>query len=281
MLKKAYLEITNICNASCDFCPGTRREKKMLTKDEFSVLASRLREHTDYLYFHLMGEPLVHPLISEFLDIAGDLGFHVIITTNGMLLGKSGDAILGKKALHKVNISLHAFEGGNSRGQLKDYLAGCVRFAKKCAESGTIVSYRLWNLDGDDTVGANDENKFIKDYLTAFHGNWQENARGVRLADKIYLGYGEKFIWPDMQGKNYGECGFCYGLRDQIGVLCDGTVVPCCLDHEGDIPLGNLFDSSLSDILSSPAAKEIYEGFSQRRKTHELCQKCGYARRFS
>lgn len=281
MLKKAYLEITNICNAHCNFCPGTKREKRMLTREEFALLASRLRSHTDYLYFHLMGEPLVHPLIADFLEIAGEMGFRVIITTNGMLLGKCGDAIIGKKALHKVNISLHSFEGGNARGRLEEYLNSCAEFAKRCAEHGTIVSYRLWNLDGEDTVGAHDENAFIKDFLTSFHGDWQENTRGVRLADKVFLGYGEKFIWPDMQGEDYGECGFCYGLRDQVGVLCDGTVVPCCLDHEGDIPLGNLFDETLDEILSSPAAHEIFDGFSQRRKVHQLCKKCGYARRFS
>ena len=92
--------------------------------------------------------------------------------------------------------------------------------------------------------------------------------------------YGDKFDWPDLAAPDGGEGVFCHGLRDQLGILCDGSVVPCCLDHEGDITLGNLFTQSMEEILESPRAKAIYEGFSQRKAAEELCRKCGYARRF-
>ena len=115
----------------------------------------------------------------------------------------------------------------------------------------------------------------------AFPGEWQPVREGFRLAERIFLEYGERFDWPELTAGEGGGEGFCYGLRDQFGVLCDGTVVPCCLDHEGDIPLGNLFAQSLEEILSSPRAQAIYEGFSGRRAVEELCRKCGYAHRFT
>lgn len=89
MLSRIYLEITNICNRSCAFCPGTKRPARMLTPEEFALLAGRLRPHTDYLYLHVMGEPLLHPQLGELLDIASRLGFRVIVTTNGTLLKNS------------------------------------------------------------------------------------------------------------------------------------------------------------------------------------------------
>ena len=64
---KVYVEISNLCNLSCAFCPGTKRKKKAMTEDEFAALLPKLRPYTDFLYFHLMGEPLCHPKLGRFL----------------------------------------------------------------------------------------------------------------------------------------------------------------------------------------------------------------------
>lgn len=276
MLKKAYLEITNVCNLRCSFCPGTKRPPRFLTAEEFSILAGRLRAHTDYLYFHLMGEPLLHPELKTLLRIAEELGFRVIITTNGTLLDKAGETLLASAAVHKVNISLQSFEA-NVGGELAEYIEQCASFAARAAQNGKICVLRLWNNGGLSSL--NDEIKSIlRQY---FPGAWRESRRSLALADRVWLEPGDKFDWPDAGLDELGERCFCYGLRDQIGVLCDGTVVPCCLDHDGDVPLGNLFETSLDEILSSPRARAIFEGFSRRRAVEELCRRCGYARRFN
>ena len=114
----------------------------------------------------------------------------------------------------------------------------------------------------------------------AFPGDWVQERHGIRIAHRTYLEYGDKFDWPDLAAPENEGTSFCYGLRDQIGVLCDGTVVPCCLDHEGDIPLGNLHHQTMEEILESPRARAIYEGFSQGKAAEELCRRCGYAQRF-
>ena len=114
-----------------------------------------------------------------------------------------------------------------------------------------------------------------------FPGQWVQERKGIRIGQRVYLEYGDKFDWPDLSAQDGGETVFCYGLRDQLGVLCDGTVVPCCLDHEGDLALGNLLTDSMEDILDSPRAKAIFEGFCRGQAAEELCRKCGYARRFS
>lgn len=280
-LKKAYLEITNVCNLDCSFCPKTRRPAGFLTPAEFETLAGRLRPHTEYLYFHLMGEPLLHPQLDTLLELAHGLGFRVILTTNGTLLGRWAEVLPAAPALEKVNISLHCLEANRCGLTLEEYLAGCIAAALGLSRAGKRCGLRLWNLDGSDTVGQNGDNDRILAALEgAFPPPWTSGTRGTRLAQGVYLEWGEKFDWPDLSAPEGGPAGFCYGLRDQVGVLCDGTVVPCCLDHEGDIPLGNLFACQLAEILEGPRAKAIYEGFSQRRATEELCRKCGYARRF-
>ena len=281
-LKKAYLEITNVCNLRCEFCPGTRRKQGFLSPEGFEVLAGKLRPHVDYIYLHLMGEPLLHPQLSKLLDIAAELGFKVIITTNGTLLPRQAELLTQASAVHKISVSLHSFEGNESHDtDLSHYLENTIAAVQKLSASGKICALRLWNLDGENTRGANADNDDILARLEqAFPKPWKDNPRGASLGNKVYLEWGEKFDWPDLSAEEGAGSVFCYGLRDQIGVLWDGTVVPCCLDHEGDIPLGNLYDQSLEEILNSPRAKALYDGFSCRKAVEELCRKCGYARRF-
>ena len=276
MLRKAYLEISNLCNLHCSFCPGTRRKPRMLSTEEFRILAGKLRSETEYLYFHLLGEPLLHPQLGDLLAIAGELSFRVMITTNGTLLPEKGKTLLASPAVHKVNLSLQSFEA-NDGGELQAYLAGCIEFVKLAASRGILCEFRLWNRGGLE-----ERNREILYTLEdAFPRPWDRSRNGEKLADRIWLDPGDRFDWPDLSLEEISPKGFCYGLRDQIGVLADGTVVPCCLDHEGDIPLGNLFTQSLEEILTSPKARAIYEGFSRREAVDPLCRRCGYARRFS
>ena len=272
---KVYLEISNICNLKCSFCPGTKRTPKVMTEAEFSALLPKLQPYTDFLYFHLMGEPLCHPNLARYLELACDFGFKVILTTNGTLLRKQQEMLLHSPALHKVNISLHAFEANDLSVPFAEYLRDCFAFGK-AAEGRKLVVYRLWNQGGADK-----KNHEILSVMEAFFPKpWVDGRKGTAIGNRIFLEYGDKFDWPDLSAQEGGSKVFCYGLKDQIGVLCDGTVVPCCLDHEGDIALGNLFQESLEDILAKNRTQAICEGFRNGNAPEELCRKCGYARRF-
>jgi len=273
--RKIYLEISNICNLKCNFCPGTKRSAHVMTETEFSTLLPKLRPWTDYLYFHLMGEPLCHPQLDRFLELAGDEGFRVILTTNGTLLQKQQETLLNSSGLHKINVSLHAFEANDISVPFEEYLRSCFSFGK-AMEGKKIIVYRLWN-----NGGADERNTQILSVMESYFPKpWQESRRGIRIGQQIFLEYGDKFDWPDLSAEDGGSRIFCYGLRDQIGVLCDGTVVPCCLDHEGDLVLGNLHRQTMEEILSSTRASAIRDGFTRRNVPEELCRRCGYARRF-
>lgn len=273
--QKIYLEISNICNLKCSFCPGTKRSPHVMTAEEFSDMLPKLRPWSDYLYFHLMGEPLCHPHLEQFLHLAGEYGFKVILTTNGTLLHRHQEMLLHAPSLHKVNISLHAFEANDLSMPFSEYLHQCFSFGR-ALEGKKLVVYRLWNQGGADEKNA----EILNTMKTYFSTTWQEERRGFRIGERVYLEHGDKFDWPDLNAKDDGEHVFCYGLRDQIGILCDGTIVPCCLDHEGDIALGNLHQESLEDILEKPRSQEIHLGFQRKKAVEELCRKCGYARRF-
>ncbi len=280
MYGRVYVEITNKCNMSCSFCHGTHRPPKQMTLGEFARVAGSLRGITEYLYLHLLGEPLTHPYLPMFIEYASTCGFKVAITTNGTLLPKLGDSLIAS-GVYKVNISLHSFEGESEDAQRR-YILSCLDFAEKASAAGVLCVLRLWNLQRD-------ENGCIEPYqnsLTAtllherFGNAWSFGARGARIHHKLHIEYGERFVWPDMSLPALGDSVYCHGLGDHFGILADGSVVPCCLDAEGDMTLGNIFENDIHSILESELAQRIKHGFECKRATEELCRRCPYARRF-
>ena len=280
MLQRAYVEITNVCNLHCDFCPGTAREKRLLPPETFRVLAGKLRPWTDYLYLHVMGEPLLHPALGEILDVCAALGFRVCLTTNGVLLPERLAVLQGRGELHKVSVSLHSFEGNGGDGGLERYVTACWASCRTLAEEGTICALRLWNENGAARLNGRIETQLSR--LAGVEiGSLRADGKGSRrLAERIFLEPGEKFDWPG-HGSADAQTQFCHALRSQIAVLCDGTVVPCCLDGEGRLALGNLLEQELGELLASPRAAAMREGFRRRTPSEALCRACGFARRFT
>ena len=275
MYSRAYVEITNICNMRCSFCHGHSRKMRQLTREEFAHILRQLQGQTDYVYYHLMGEPLTHPNLPEFLAMARQQGFKSVITTNGTLLHKVLPALL-EAGLHKLSISLHSFERDDEE-TFRAYLSRVASAAIAAADAGTVVVLRLWNKGFDQG-----RNALALEFLqTAIPGQWKENTRGFRIREKFYLEWGDRFQWPDQNAPIQGQQVRCYGMVDHFGILCDGTVVPCCLDSDGVIALGNVFREDLSDILNSPRAKAIAAGWQRRTPSEDLCRRCGYAQRFS
>lgn len=275
MYNKVYVEITNICNMNCSFCHGHSRMPRQMTKDEFNLILDRLKDKTGYIYYHLMGEPLTHPLLVDFIKEATSKGYKSIVTTNGTLLGKRGDRLLSS-GVHKVNLSVHSFENGIEEEHTR-YILNLIDFAKKAADKGIIVVFRMWNSGFDS--GKNEAVcNLLKENIS---GEWVDNTRGIRIRDKIHIEWGERFEWPDLSAEIAGDRFSCYALKDQFGVLVDGTVVPCCLDGDGVISLGNIFNEDISAVLSSKRAIQISEGFKCGKASEELCKRCGYAQRFT
>ena len=283
MYSRVYIEITNICNRSCSFCPGTTRPLRRMSLSEFDTVTDRLQGVTEYLYYHIMGEPLTHPDLPDFIRLAKSKGFKSAVTTNGTLLSKRGRELI-EAGVYKVNISVHSFEDEEDSAAHGAYLDDILDFADEASKNGVLTVLRLWNLDGHgEALGGN--NARTLDYLRQRFPDtdatpWKLSPRGARMQDKLHLEYGDRFEWPDKEVEDRGDKVFCYGLKDHFAILCDGRVVPCCLDREGVITLGNIFDTPVEEIVNSPRARAMREGFQRRCATEELCRRCGYARRF-
>lgn len=267
MIDRCYIEITNTCNLGCHFCPKHQRKRRQLSAEEFDLLTDKVRGKVCFLYFHLMGEPLLHPLLPQFITMAREKGFKTVLTSNGTLLHRAMNLL--DTLPHKVQLSLHSHES-NARGELSSYMEEVMNFATQAAAKGTCVVLRLWNQGGMDK-----ENELVMDYIAEYVPRpWKERPDGFRLCDNLYLEFDRKFEWPSANASSAKREVFCKALLKQIGVLSDGSLVPCCLDHNGDVVLGNLFHQSLEEILSSPRAQAMIEGFQHHTATEALCLNC-------
>lgn len=287
--KKFYIEITSVCNLACSFCPQTKRQAKFIGIEDFTKILEQVKPHTDYIYYHVKGEPLLHPKIDQLLDITHEKGFKVNITTNGTLLAKNRHKLLNKPALRQMNFSLHSFDGHEGSTDKEGYISSVLSFAREAAEtSNMLISLRLWNLTKDNAT--NQERNRNREILEAIEQEFKLDYRieekfvrggGLKIAERIYLNQDHEFEWPDLKEKEDEGKGFCHALRNQAAILVDGTVVPCCLDGEGVINLGNVHDKPFSEIIEDERATRLYDGFSRREVVEELCRKCGYRQRFS
>ena len=254
----------------------------------FRGILEEVSPYSGHIYFHVMGEPLLHPDIDVFLDLCQEYGCKANITTNGTLIKGVKEKVAGKPALRMMNFSMHILDEKGKESEIDAYLDEVFSFIDKAIEANPefIVSLRLWNQDGSDEKGLSQKNRHIiekvEKKLDLPHSIKEipVKGNGIKLTNNIYINQALEFDWPDNSAGDLSEDGFCLGMRDQVAILVDGTVVPCCLDSEGTIALGNIKETDFLSIIEGKRATDLYKGFSKRKAVEPLCRKCGYRKRF-
>lgn len=272
--KKIYIEITNICNLSCIFCSKVEKSRRMLSTSEFKTIVEKVKDYTDYIYLHVKGEPLTHPNIIELINIANDYNLKVNLTTNGVLFPKYVEELSKCENLSKINFSLH------SENNIPNYCEKIFESVNKL--NNQTVIYRLWTLKENelDEKSTIIVDKIINHYnLDKTFIEKVKTENNIKINSTTYVDKDNEFTWPKIN--DYQSNGYCYALKTQIAILSDGTVVPCCLDSNGQIELGNIFTDSLEEIMSSERYQNLKKSFQDRKPCEELCKSCTFKERFN
>ncbi len=282
---KIYLEITNICNLKCSFCPDGNRKKEFMKVENFKYVIEQIKDYTNLIALHVKGEPLMHPELEEILKICYDAKLQVNITTNAPLMEKNLRVLLNSPAIRQINMSLHSVNKNenNDDYNIENYINNILKVSREIIEkTNIIISYRLWNLE---KLEKNDENFKILQKIGEHFGinNLIEIAKEnkfVELEKNVFLNQDIEFVWPNIDGDIISENGKCWGLRNQVAILVNGDVVPCCLDQNGDIKLGNIFNKNFDEIINSEFSKTFIQSFENNKVIHNLCKRCGFRTRF-
>lgn len=277
MFKKIYIEITNICNLKCKFCPDTNRTKAFMSSDNFEKIIKKIHKHTNLVYLHVKGEPLLHPELEKILQILQRYNLKANLTTNGTLIKDRVSILKNSKAIRQINFSLHSLTQNKITNE--QYLQNVFDSANQL--ENIIISYRLWNLQNfkENNINRNII-KAIESYYNISNLQQQlQKNKSFKINEHIFINQDVEFTWPNINNEEILEQGRCLALKEQIAILVDGTVVPCCLDNNGDIPLGNILVESLDDILKKPCSINIKKSFENRIIICKLCKTCGFLKR--
>jgi len=274
-MKRIYIEILNTCNLSCAFCAKNTREPRMMSPDEFEMIVRQAKAYTDYIYLHVQGEPLMHKDFDELLTIADTYDMNVQLVTNGTYLYKHMN-MANHKSLRKVSFSLQSIEYQDV--DIVEYMKTILDFSDTASTLDLpYIEIRFWRKDQMNLPKTAQCFSILKERF-----DFEETSRNgsYKLMNHVYLAFDNSFDWPDRNETKEDNTGYCHGALDQIAILSDGTVVPCCLDYNGVISFGNIFESSLSDILSSERYLNMKNGLQNHILTEDLCRKCTFRKRF-
>jgi len=285
--RKVHIEITNICNLKCTFCPPKIKPNGVMSLEDFDDINKQLKPFTKELAYHIVGDPLVLKNLNEYLDISLKHDLKVNITTTANKISPNDYDALMNKTIKQINFSINSYNANSHKKSLDEYLDPILDFVKYAQEKSHeyFINFRIWNLD--ESKSARDFNtQVFKKVNECFNTDiniddvYNQRPKNIRIAKKLFFNFDEYFNWPSLENDFVSDKGFCYGLDSHFGILTSGDVVPCCLDQNACINLGNTNDSQLKDILTSNRVKTIQNGFREGKVVEELCQKCEYRTRF-
>ena len=276
--EKIFVEITNFCGLDCSFCTPLKETKATMPLTLFKRIAQEISPLTKICALHLLGDPLTLNDLNAYLNAANPLKLE--ITTSGFFLKSTNiSLLLNAPNIHQINISLTSALYQTKPIAIDSYLTPILELCKhhQNTQSEKFINLRLWNLNLD--LSAPTRNAVFYKKLKNFFNLTAISPIKTRLAYKIHLLGAPFFEWVDLenlQNASKTQNGFCYGASKQLGILCDGRVVPCCFDTKGAITLGNLNTQSLLEILHSTRTQNLIQGFQNNLRIEEFCQACKY-----
>jgi MoaA/NifB/PqqE/SkfB family radical SAM enzyme len=285
---RVYIELSNICGLQCSFCPPQSAPKSIMELDFFEFIIAQVASYTDEVACHVMGDPLALSNLHDYLDLFEKYHLKALLTTSGYFIKQHRVETLLHPAIKQINISLNSFNKNNRGGEvLEGYLEPIFSLIeqKLRGDKEIFINLRLWNLD--QAMGERGFNEKIFEAFGRRLGNdlfegyqSQVHTHIWRIAYKTRFHFDRYFEWPSLDNPYDGD-GRCEGLKSHVAILQSGVVVPCCLDSEGVMALGNLHEASLETILTDKRATRIREGFKEGKAVELLCQHCSYKRRFN
>ncbi|MFP6144790.1 radical SAM/SPASM domain-containing protein [Helicobacter pylori] len=277
LFKKIYIELSDICGLQCSFCPNPKNVRGVMPLELFEKVCKEVAPLTPIITLHVLGDPCKLKNLNRYLNVAKRFSLKVDLVTSGEYL-RDFEALL-QDIIYQISISLDAGLDHHNKLNQHRYIQKILEFCRyKCEKNSEV----FLNLRIQDSTLEKHQN-LIKPFLESFECISLETliSQGrARLFKKSFLNIQKTFKWPNLNAQNplnqESKIPYCYGLIKQIAILSNGVVVPCCMDTQAHINLGDLNHTPLKDILNSQKAMAIKTHFLKGEALELLCKNCSY-----
>ncbi|WP_164499060.1 radical SAM/SPASM domain-containing protein [Helicobacter pylori] len=277
LFKKIYIELSDICGLQCSFCPNPKNIRGVMPLELFEKICKEAAPLTPIITFHVLGDPCKLKNLNHYLNAAKRFSLKVDLVTSGAYL--CDFETLLQDAIYQISISLDAGLDNHNKLNQHRYIQKILEFCRYKCEKNSEVFLNLRIQDGTLEKHQN----LIKPFLESFECVSLETLKSqgrARLFKKSFLNIQKTFKWPNLNAPNplnqESKIPYCYGLIKQIAILSNGVVVPCCMDTQAHINLGDLNHTPLKDILNSQKAMAIKTHFLKGEALELLCKNCSY-----
>ena len=246
MPRTYWLDITSICNLRCIMCPqakGLAKRQAKMPIETFKGIIDGVCENHPQIKLYLSGEPLLHDNLFDMIEYASAKRCQTEIHTNATLLTEEISKRLLSSSLTFITFS---FDGCSP--EIYEQLRPPAKFEKVKSNIKRYLDLRRKGGGcGPHTTVEIIRMKDTKSQIQEFVGEWKTSGvDSVNITDYMtWLGSVNDSRVENFPNHGYRPCGepFNHGC-----ILSDGTVVPCCMDVNGKMPLGNINEASFREI---------------------------------
>ncbi len=266
--QRIYIEITNACNLNCAFCLETKRNSRFMSPFEFEHILKEISNYTDHIYLHVKGEPTLHPHLKEIMDLADTYNKKIHLVTNGTLLDALDFDLISHPALAQLSISLQSMLI-QSKADHEKYKNRIENMIMRSEDKPFSLFLRLWNENNDEQL------QWLKTIM-GIDFSYTPQKNRIQIRKNLTLDFDKSFTWPSLDHTFVSDQGHCYGGLKMMAILADGSLTPCCLDTDGNMVLGNLFETPFSQLIQSTRYTTFLSNMHQNRLNEDLCRHCSY-----
>jgi len=306
-----FLEVTNHCNFRCSFCPqaiSTRPPEHMDTTLATTLIKQLYNVgYKGNLYFHLLGEPFLHPEIFKIVEYASRRMPRSILFTNGSLLTTRNIESVFDASPYELMISMQLVDEGSFKlkgsSMSWDRYASGIRKAieyKLTHDTPTLLRISV-GMRKEDAVYPDDDyfprispETFRENILRLFSGIQCLDLQQIQniladipfrssleIASGVFVSVKPMGNWLRLYREEITKRGYCPHVGKEFGVLSNGNLVLCHLDYDGKTAFANARESKLRNIFQNSAICQTIEKFCAEGIVPKNCQHCVVPHKYS
>lgn len=274
-MRDVQIQTTSICNAKCLICPYVHsylaKNKAIMVENTFRTVINRLKKSSvkiGKLVLYLQNEPFTDPdLFDRIRYVRKNLEFRYLeLSTNCSLLNKEKIELL-LKAIEDCPTDMWLSFQGTSESEFEEMTGLSWETCLKNIEhflvrtDNTHISRMIMCVGRPDSVATFWNPMFLR--LGLKRRPRFELSPPISRASNVQGKYAKQI---KKSGKHYLGCD---RLHRWVHVNWLGKLIPCCMDYENEIILGDLLKEGLDPILA-----RITSVMESNETADFLCYRC-------